>query len=71
MKKLTVIGFALLALGCTTPRPATTPTAAPEDQKLGEEKETRTTISDDTDGKSEDQNRITGYGEDPGEETQE
>lgn len=74
MKKLTIIGFALLALGCSTPRPATTPTAAPEEQKLGEEKETTTLGDDDGDPgsvKSEERTRVTGYGEDPGEETQE
>lgn len=77
MKKLILIGFSILAVGCTTPRPATSPKPAPTsdatsiDQKDGERRETPT-VSDDTDAvKTEEKNRVTGYGEDPGEETQE
>lgn len=72
MRKLFIIGIALLALGCTKPQPTSTPVAAPEEMKPADRKDAPPTMSDDVDGKkSEERTRVTGYGEDPGEETQE
>jgi len=68
-----VITLSLALLACTRPQPATTPA----DVKEAERSPERTTVTTTTPGEeqlqTEDQqdSEVTGYGEDPGEETQE
>jgi hypothetical protein len=73
MKQLIIVGFAILALGCTKPQSTTTQKGAPEEGKLGGRQEVTSTMSDDADQvkESNERTRVTGYGDDPGEETQE
>lgn len=71
--KFTFILLALVLVACTRPQPATTPTEGKDAERANQ----RTAVTSTTPGEEQletedmEDSKVTGFGEDPGEETQE